>query len=246
MVAALLHAHSDPLATLTTSLCLADGFGLAGKGSVLLHLLFSLGLFGVFLVSIVDSSFVPLPVPGLTDIMLVLYSAQHANPFLLVAIATCGSALGGFLSHQAGQSGGMAFIEKRIPPRIFKKVTSWMQSHAILAVALPAILPPPMPLSPFVLAAGALKMSRGKFMGTFTSSRLVRHSIAVWLGFHYGKHVLDFWRKFSATWGTPILIFVWTGILISVSYALWQLWKSSKANRKEKRAQRAGQTPAAA
>ena len=194
---------------------------------VLLHLLFSLGLTGMFLVSTVDSSFVPLPIPGMTDIMLVVYAAQHHNPWLLIAIATAGSALGGLFSHKVGQAGGLAFIEKRTPPRIFKSVTGWMESHAILAVALPAILPPPMPLSPFVLAAGALKMSRKKFMTTFTLSRFVRHSIAVWLGVHYGRHVLTLWRKFSTTWGTTILIILWTTIAITVAYALWQLWKTS-------------------
>ena len=201
--------------------------GMSSGSHMLIHLLFSLGLAGVFLVSIVDSSFVPLPIPGLTDIMLVLYAAQHANPWMLIAIATAGSALGGLFSHKVGQSGGMAFIEKRTPPRIFKQVTGWMEAHAILAVAVPAVLPPPMPLSPFVLAAGALNMSRKKFMWTFTLSRLARHAFAVWLGVHYGRAVLVFWRKFSATWGTPILIFVWTGILISVAYAFWQLWKTS-------------------
>ena len=201
---------------------------------MLLHLLFSLGLTGMFLVSIVDSSFVPLPIPGMTDIMLVIYGAQHANPWLLIAIATMGSALGGLFSHKVGQAGGLAFIEKRTPPRIFKRVTGWMETHAILAVALPALLPPPMPLSPFVLAAGALNMSRKKFMITFTTSRFVRHSLAVWLGVHYGKHVLVLWRKFSATWGTTILAVVWTVIAITVGYAMWQLWKTSDTVRRSK------------
>ncbi len=121
----------------------------------------------------------------------------------------------------------MDFIEKRTPPKVFKRVTGWMESHAILAVALPAILPPPAPLSPFVLAAGALKMSRRKFMATFTVSRLIRHAIAVWLGLRYGKQVLDFWNRFSARWGTPILITLWTLIAVSLAYAFWQLWKTS-------------------
>ena len=207
---------------------LAAALGPLAKDShLLVHLLFSLGLFGLFLVSIVDSSFVPLPIPGLTDIMLVIFAAQHSNPWLLIAIATLGSAFGGLFSHKVGQSGGMSFIEKRTPKKIFEKVTSWMELHAILAVALPAILPPPMPLSAFVLAAGALNMSRKKFMITFTVSRLARHAFAVWLGVHYGKQVLILWRKFSATYGLPILIFVWTVILISLAYAFWQLWKAS-------------------
>ena len=41
-----------------------------------------------------------------------------------------------------------------------------------------------------VLAAGALKMSRNKFLTTFTISRLLRHAFAAWLGVYYGRHVV--------------------------------------------------------
>ena len=217
----LAHASLWSLATLLA----APATGSAGHK--LVHLFLSFGLAGLFLVSIVDSSFVPLPIPGMTDIMLVLYAAQHTNPWMLVAIATLGSVLGGFFSYQVGQSGGMAFIEKRTPPRVFKRVTRWMESHAVLAVAVPAILPPPMPLSPFVLAAGALKMSRRKFMIAFTISRFLRHGVAIALGVYYGRGVLVLWNKFIEQWGTPVLIFLWTGIAISLAYAFWQLWKQS-------------------
>ena len=191
------------------------------------HLLFSFGLFGLFFVAIVDSSFVPLPVPGVTDIMIVLLAASH-NWLWPVLVATVGSALGGYFSYQVGQSGGMAFLEKRIPARVFRSVSGWMEHHAILSVALPAILPPPMPLSPFVLAAGALKMSRGKFLTTFTISRAVRHAFAAWLGVRYGRHVLHLWSRFSAKWATTILIVVWVGIALSCAIAFWKIYKTSR------------------
>jgi membrane protein YqaA with SNARE-associated domain len=191
-------------------------------GHTFVHLLVSFGILGIFLVSIVDSSFVPLPVPGVTDIMLVLFAAQKTNWLLLVALATAGSALGGYLSYQVGQSGGMAFLERHVPPRIFKSVCKWMQSHAILAVALPALLPPPMPLSPFVLAAGVLKMSRTKFLTTFTISRAIRHGIAAGLGIHYGRHVLRLWA-------TTLLIVIWSVILLSCAIAFWKLYKVSRS-----------------
>src|ERR1700722_5403701 len=91
----------------------------------LLHLLFSFGIFGVFLVSIVDSSFVPLPLPGVTDIMVIVMAAQHQNWILLILAATAGSALGGYFSYQVGQARGMAFLEKHVPPKIFKRVCDW-------------------------------------------------------------------------------------------------------------------------
>jgi len=196
--------------------------------SPLLHFLFSFGLFGVFLVSIVDSSFVPLPVPGVTDIMIIIMSAQHQNVILLVLLATVGSALGGYFSHLVGQRGGMAFLEKRVPPRIFIRVCHWMETHAILSVALPAILPPPMPLSPFVLAAGALNMSRKKFMIAFTVSRCLRHTIAAWLGIHYGRHIIRLWNGLSTKYATTFLIVLWAGIAISCAFAFWQIYKTSR------------------
>lgn len=195
----------------------------------LVHLALSFGLIGVLLVSIVDSSFVPLPIPGITDLMIVVLAAQHANLFLLVAAATFGSFLGGLFSYQVGQSGGMSFLEKRVPPRIFKTICNWMETHAILAVALPAILPPPMPLSPFVLAAGALKMSRKKFLTTFTLSRFARHSIAAGLGVYYGPHIVHLWNRFTRHYAVPILITIWSVILIGIGIAFWKLYQTSRS-----------------
>ncbi len=192
------------------------------------HLLASFGVFGIFLVSIVDSSFVPLPVPGVTDIMLVVFAAQKSNWILLILLATAGSAIGGYLSYEVGHAGGMQFLEKHIPARIFKNIREWMEKHAILAIALPAVLPPPMPLSPFVLAAGALKMSKKKFITIFTVSRAARHAFAVWLGIYYGRHVLHLWSRFSAKWASTILIVLWTAIVISCAIAFWKLYKTSR------------------
>ena len=151
-------------------------------GSRMLPILVRFGLVGLTLVSVIDSSFIPLPIPGVTDIMLVLFAAGHGNPILLIGLATLGSALGGLLSHAVGQAGGMKFLEKHVPGKLLGRVTNWVEHHSILAIALPAILPPPVPLSPFVLAAGAVHMSRRRFMIAFTASRLIRHAIAVWLG----------------------------------------------------------------
>src|ERR1035441_6518442 len=99
----------------------------ARHSNPLITLLLSFGIVGVLLVSIVDSSFVPLPLPGITDIMIVVLAAQHANLFLLIGSATAGSFLGGYFSYKVGQSGGMAFLEKHVPARIFKSVCRWME-----------------------------------------------------------------------------------------------------------------------
>ena len=204
-------------------------------GHKMMHMFFHAGLAGLVLISIVDSSFVPLPIPGVTDILCILYAANHANLILLVFLATLGSAIGGFLSHWAAQAGGMAFLEKHVSKRYLKPVKHWVENHAILSVALPAILPPPMPLSPFVLVAGAVKMDRKKFMTAFTLSRFARHLIAVWLGVRYGRAVLHLWNHFSDRWATTILIVFWTITILFTAIGIWKLVQTSRGVKLDQR-----------
>jgi membrane protein YqaA with SNARE-associated domain len=194
--------------------------------SGVMHLLFSLGLFGLFFVAIVDSSFIPLPLPGITDIMLIILAARHGNIILLLIVSCAGSLIGGYLSYRAGYKGGVALLEKHAPPRINKLVHGWMDRHAILAVAFPAILPPPMPLSPFVLAAGALRMSRKKFLTTFSISRGLRHAVAIWLGVRYGRSILRLWNHLSVQYATPIAIILWTTILLIAAITFWKFYRA--------------------
>ena len=219
-------SFSPATALLTLQAAAAPAHHAAHNGFI--HFFRHLGVIGLLPISAVDSSFVPLPIPGVTDILLIVFAAAHANVFLLVFIATLGSAIGGLFSHAIGQAGGMAFLEKHVPQRILSRMTDWMEDHAILAVALPAILPPPMPLSPFVLAAGAMHMSRKKFMAAFTLSRFLRHCVAVWIGVRYGRTFLRLWSHFSDKWATTILILLWTSILLSLTFAIWKLVRTSR------------------
>jgi membrane protein YqaA with SNARE-associated domain len=202
---------------------------LASSGHRMMHVFYHFGLAGLVLISTVDSSFVPLPIPGVTDILIILYAANHTNVFLLVFIATLGSALGGYLSYILAAAGGMAFLEKHVSKRYLKPIQSWVEKHSILSVALPAILPPPMPLSPFVLVAGAVKMNRRKFMTAFTLSRFARHIIAAWLGLHYGKAVLHLWNQFSDRWATTILIVFWSITILFTVIGIWKIVQTSRS-----------------
>jgi membrane protein YqaA with SNARE-associated domain len=202
---------------------------LASSAHRMMHVFYHFGLAGLVLISTVDSSFVPLPIPGVTDILIILYAANHTNVFLLVFIATLGSALGGYLSYILAAAGGMAFLEKHVSKRYLKPVQSWVEKHSILSVALPAILPPPMPLSPFVLVAGAVKMNRRKFMTAFTLSRFARHAIAAWLGLRYGKAVLHLWDQFSNRWAVTILIVFWSVTILFTAIGIWKIVQTSRS-----------------
>ncbi len=116
------------------------------------------------MVSMLDASLVPLPLPGSTDILVLLLAARHTAPWLLVVASVGGSVLGGSLTWSAGKKGGEAMLEKHVPKRFLARLERWVKHHGPASVATAAILPPPIPLMPFLLAAGALGVARKQFL----------------------------------------------------------------------------------
>jgi membrane protein YqaA with SNARE-associated domain len=103
---------------------------------------------------------------------------------------------------------GVAFPKSSLE-RLLGRIVVWVEHHPVLAVFLPAVLPPPIPLSPFVLASGALGVSRGQFFTVFGAARILRYSLIAWLGLVYGRHVVRLWAGTLQKWSTPLLwIFV--------------------------------------
>jgi len=198
----------------------------------LLRLFLSMGMLGLFLLSAIDASFIPLPLPGASDLLLMLLAARSHAWLLLALVATAGSAVGGSMSYHLGLVGGMAMLETRVSKRYLDRITRWASEHAIFSVALPAILPPPLPLMPFTIAAGAMRMPRRKFYISFLSSRFLRHAIFGWLGVHYGPHILRLWNTFAEKWGVWILSVLWAGILFGAIYGIRALIKTNSEQKR--------------
>jgi membrane protein YqaA with SNARE-associated domain len=198
----------------------------------LLRLLAGLGFFGLFAIAIVDVSFIPLPIPACTDLLLIVLAARQHSWTLLVLVSTAGSVIGGYINYRVGAAGGIHMLEKRVSKKYFALICDWMQHHTFLAVVIPAMLPPPMPLSLFLLAAGALKISQKKFLLVFTLSRAARYGVCVWIGVKYGSRVLRTWDRFSAKWGERIEIVLWVVIVGGLAYAVWFLWSHARSDRK--------------
>ena len=125
-----------------------------------LHWLMGFGTMGLFVVSTIDSSIIPLPLPGSTDLLLILLVAHGADPVLAALAAFVGSIVGGYLTWSAGAKGGEAALHRYLPKRFARRLTGWVEKNGMLAVTTSALLPPPFPLMPFVLASGALGVSR--------------------------------------------------------------------------------------
>jgi membrane protein DedA with SNARE-associated domain len=204
--------------------------GVTAKHSPMLHWLVSLGAMGVFGVAILDSSPIPLPLPGSTDLLLLLLTTHNGTTAMmatgLAASAVAGAMIGGYLTWETGRKGGQAMLEKRIPARLLKRVNRWMESNGFLSVAAAAFLPPPIPLTPFVLAAGALGVSRMKFLLSFATGRIARYGLLAWVGFTFGRHVVRLWQKTLSGWTAPILWSYGCLVAIGIGYGIWKYLRS--------------------
>jgi membrane protein YqaA with SNARE-associated domain len=186
------------------------------------HWLIHFGVLGVFVVSVLDASVIPLPLPGSTDLLVLLLATQHAVPWLLVLAAVSGSVFGGYLTWSAGKKGGEGTLQRYVPKRFLSPLSGWVKRHGLISVCTASILPPPIPLLPFLLAAGALGVSRGQFLSAFTVARTVRYGLIAWLGATYGRQVLRLWSRYLAGWSSVIL---WTFIGLLITAIVFGIWK---------------------
>ena len=190
---------------------------------------------GLFALAVVDSSVIPIPLPGSTDLVLLLLSAFRsqslASPMIFATCAFAGSVIGGYITWAAGKKGGEAALDRLGKGRFVRRVQGWVKRNGLLSVALASLLPPPVPLMPFLLAAGALGLSRGRFLVSYCTARALRYGAVAWLGYKYGRQVINFWQKDIKGWSTPILIAYISLLLLG---ALYGGWKYRRGNRKGK------------
>lgn len=168
----------------------------------------ALGPVGEILLGLADSSVVP--TPGSLDLLLILLvgSSPH-NWWIFVLAATIGSSLGAYITYRIGLKGGKEGLAKRIPERKLGNIYRWSEQYGVGAVAVPAFLPPPFPLSPFLLAAGVMKVPKTKFLTAYSLGRLVRYGVVAWLGRKYGQSIIRAMQEYSR----PI---IWTLIVLGV------------------------------
>jgi membrane protein YqaA with SNARE-associated domain len=188
----------------------------------------SFGTLGLFAVSVIDSSIIPLPVPGSTDLLLILLVAHRGDPFLAAIAATVGSILGGYLTWGTGSKGGEAALHRYMPKRFARRLTGWVESKGTLAVTIAALLPPPFPLMPLLLAAGALGVSRRRFLVSFSLARAFRYALVAWLAATYGRAMVRAFRHYLAGWSEPLM---WTYLGLVFAGVLYGVWKFRRERR---------------
>jgi membrane protein YqaA with SNARE-associated domain len=150
---------------------------------------------GLVLLGIADNSIVPLT--GSMDVLTIWLAARHRQPWPYYALmATLGAVIGGYITYELAHKGGKETMERKLSKRRVRQVSKALERWGFAGVAIPALLPPPFPFVPFLVAAGAMQYSRAKFVSALTLGRAVRYSIAAFLGFHYGTAILRFFSQY--------------------------------------------------
>lgn len=149
----------------------------------------ALGSPGLMLLAFLDSSF--LSFPQVVDILMVGLVVRYPERVLwYAALPTIGSVAGAYILYTLARRGGETFIRKRIHERHVDRAFEVFRKYGMLAVAVPSIMPPPMPFKIFLLAAGASGMSRRDFLIAISLGRGFRFFGEAILAAWYGEAAL--------------------------------------------------------
>jgi membrane protein YqaA with SNARE-associated domain len=180
-----------------------------------------LGAPGLFLVAALDSSFLSLP--QVNDLLLIASVTQkpHLMP-LYASMSTLGSVAGCFIMYAIGWKGGEALMKRRFSGPRTARALALFNRFGMLAIIVPAILPPPAPFKIFVILAGVSRMSPWTFATAVALGRGFRYFgeglLAVW----YGERAFAFLEEN----GRIVALVVGLSVLVLGGGYVW--WRSRR------------------
>ena len=182
-----------------------------------------LGWFGMFLVAVADTSFIPLP--ELSDLLVVTGAARHpGSAWQYILASALGAVVGCQMAYEVARRGGEKLATRFIAPAKLLKAELLLSKYGFLAIAIPALSPPPMPFKGFVLAAGVFAMPRLQFAATIFFSRGLRYVIWSVLGAMYGDEAIG-WVEHFDVWAKshPVIVIAVLALML-IGFVWW--WKS--------------------
>jgi membrane protein YqaA with SNARE-associated domain len=162
----------------------------------MLRFFLRLGIFGLFLLSALDSSFLVLPFGN--DLLLIALVSSGKSSLKWIAyvlVSALGSLVGVFVVDVLMRKAGEKGLEHFLSPRKIEKLKQKMENKAGITVFVATVLPPPFPFTPVVMTASALQCSRGKLFGAVFVGRLVRFTIEALLALYFGRQLIRFIRS---------------------------------------------------
>ena len=183
----------------------------------------SLGGPGLFAVAFLDSSFISLP--QINDLLVVLMVVRNKTlmPYY-AAMATAGSVVGCYVLYLIAERGGEAFLAKRLKAGHTERALALYRRRGVLALMVPAILPPPAPFKLFVLMAGVAEIRPLTFVASIAAARGLRYLVLGALAVRYGDAALELMR----TRGREVAIWV-AVIIVAAAFGWWLFRRLTRA-----------------
>jgi membrane protein DedA with SNARE-associated domain len=121
-------------------------------------------------------------------------------------MTTLGSLLGCFALYIVIRRGGEKWVRKKLKGRFFDRAITLYQKYGLMAVIVPALLPPPVPFKAFVFLSAAAAVSPVKFGLAILIGRGIRYFGQGYLAVLYGEQAADFMKKYGAEIGIGLAI----------------------------------------
>jgi membrane protein YqaA with SNARE-associated domain len=185
-----------------------------------------LGGLGLILLGFADNSVVPMP--GSMDALTIILSAHQKEWWAYyAAMATLGGVLGGYTTYALGEKSTEAALEKKLPKAKAERFYRLFNKYGFWSLFVPALLPPPVPFSPFLLVAGVLKYSRRNFFIAVATARAIRYFALAWLGSRYSKQIFGF---FSAYYKPLFWTLIGLAVIGGIAALFW-VWKRKREHK---------------
>lgn len=160
--------------------------------------------------------------PAAIDTAVIVMSVRHPDWFWFYPIlAVAGSVAGAAVTFQMGHKIGEAGLAHWISAGRMKQVRKKIDAHGVVVMGMTAALPPPFPLTPFVLTSGALGLDKRKFFLSLAGSRFVRFGAESLLAITYGRRILTWLRADIVEYAISVLMVIaLVGTAISVGQVI--------------------------
>jgi membrane protein YqaA with SNARE-associated domain len=156
--------------------------------AVLMATLKPLGVWGLGGLAFIDSGLFPLPTT--MDGVVIGYVANDHRKFLLyVLMAAAMSAIGSLIPYYVGRAGGELFLLKRINRERYESLRDKFENQEFLAIMIPAMMPPPMPIKLFEFAAGVFEMKPLLFALAIFSGKFIQFLACALITIFYGPEI---------------------------------------------------------
>ena len=174
------------------------------------------GWLAVLVIATVDSM---IPIIPLDPVVAGYVWAKPHMFWLYCLVASLGSAFGSLVPYWIGYEGEELLLEKRIPKATLARIRASFERHEVLALVIPAMMPPPTPFKAFVLFAGAAKVNLRDFLLAIFAGRMLRFLILSALTVVFGPKVYELVKQH----GWVVLIVVLSAIALGA--LVWWLRK---------------------